>query len=192
VLETAQADPATEVSGRVLGLDLGARYIGIALSDSARRVAVPHGILVRGAEPAGDYRCLAAVVAEVGAVRVVAGLPLGLSGARGPAAAGVLAELAELGEVLCVPVDVLDERLTTRATDLSGLLAGAGARAGGAGRLGGAGRGGRPRRGNGSRARGAKRPTAPRVFAPDSPEVAHRPDAAAAALILEGWLAARR
>jgi len=192
VLVAVQADPATERLGRVLGLDLGERYIGIALSDSARRVAVPHGILVRGVEPAGDYRCLAGVVAEVGAVRVVAGLPIGLSGEAGPAAASVLAEVAAFADQLPVPVDVLDERLTSRATDLSVLLGGAGAPAGATGRARAGVRRGRRQRGSASRAPRAERPTAPRVFAPGAPEVAHRPDAAAAALILEGWLAARR
>jgi putative Holliday junction resolvase len=98
-----------------LGLDLGARRIGGAISDSDGRVATPIGTVER--EPSKnrsvDHRTIAGLVAEWGAEVVAVGLPLSLDGSTGPAAAAVLAEVAELAQVLAVPVETVDERFTT-------------------------------------------------------------------------------
>jgi putative Holliday junction resolvase len=56
---------------------------------------------------------VAALVADVGAERVVVGLPLSLDGSAGPAVRLVRAEVEELAERLCVPVEYHDERFTT-------------------------------------------------------------------------------
>lgn len=57
---------------------------------------------------------MAGLVSEYEAVGIVVGLPLSLSGEVGPAAAGVLAEVAELRSAVDVEVATMDERLTTR------------------------------------------------------------------------------
>jgi putative holliday junction resolvase len=101
--------------GRVLGVDLGTRRIGLALSDPAGRVATPHALVERSGDVAVDHRTILAHAREAGASRVVVGLPLSLSGDTGPAARAVLEEVEALralaGEE--VTVETHDERLTT-------------------------------------------------------------------------------
>jgi putative holliday junction resolvase len=98
---------------RALGLDLGERRIGVALSDSAGAVATPYELLERSQNRTEDHRRVAALVTETSAEVVVVGLPLSLDGSRGPAARAVEAEVAELRERLAVPVELWDERLST-------------------------------------------------------------------------------
>lgn len=116
---------------RVLGLDLGAKRIGVAISDSDRKVATPIEVVPRTArarrsgnragneDRAAVHRAIAALVEEWEAGLVVVGLPLSLSGEVGPAASGVLDEVAQLRATLSVPVETYDERLTTVTADRS-------------------------------------------------------------------------
>lgn len=103
----------------MVGIDLGGRRIGVAVSDPAGRLATPRRVLRRGRRRAGDHRAIAGIVGEVGAVRVVVGLPLTLGGEAGPAARQVMAEVDDLRRHLEVPVEVHDERLTTVAAERS-------------------------------------------------------------------------
>ena len=96
-----------------MGLDLGARRIGVAVSDPSGVVASPYEVIERSGDPAVDHAAIARLVEEVGADRVVVGLPLSLSGASGPAAEAASAEAEALGKVVGVPVETSDERLTT-------------------------------------------------------------------------------
>jgi putative holliday junction resolvase len=100
---------------RVLGLDLGARRIGVAVSAGA--LATPHSVLERAKDRAADHAAIAALVDEVGAERVVVGLPLSLDGKMGPSARAAATEAEMLGDVLSVPVETYDERLTTVTAD---------------------------------------------------------------------------
>jgi putative pre-16S rRNA nuclease len=99
--------------GRVLGLDLGSRRIGVAVSDSGRRVASPITTVARSGDRAADHRAVAGLVADYEAVGVVVGLPLTLSGEVGPAAAAVNDEVEEMRSELGIDVELVDERLTT-------------------------------------------------------------------------------
>jgi putative Holliday junction resolvase len=112
----------------VVGLDLGERRIGVAVSDRSGITAVPHTTLQRSgdADADADRRAIARVVAELGAERVVVGLPLSLDGTSGPAARAAEAEAHALAAVLPVPVELVDERFTTVTANRS--LAGAGVR----------------------------------------------------------------
>lgn len=101
-------------TGRVLGVDLGSRRIGVAVTDSGQTVATGVTALTRSGDRAGDHRALAALVAEYDAVGVVVGLPISLSGDAGPAAQQVLEEVAEIRATVGVEVATQDERLTTR------------------------------------------------------------------------------
>jgi putative Holliday junction resolvase len=101
--------------GRVLGLDLGDARIGVAISDGARRMAVPLGTVRTGAPD--DIKAIAALVTEHDVTLVVVGHPLQLSGE-----AGERAHLAErfaeaLRSLLPVEVRLQDERLSTAEAD---------------------------------------------------------------------------
>lgn len=101
----------TSPPGRVLGLDLGDVRIGVAISDDARRLAVPLGTVRAGAPQ--DLRAIAELVREHGVSLVVVGHPLSLSGRRGEAARRAEAFAEVLRAVLPVPVVLHDERLST-------------------------------------------------------------------------------
>ena len=93
------------VSARVLGLDLGSKRIGVALSDASATIATPFTVLHRAKRRADDHAAIARLVEEEEVQVVVVGLPLSLSGALGPAAQAAAAEAEALATVLGVPVD---------------------------------------------------------------------------------------
>ena len=102
--------------GRVAALDLWARRIGVAYSDSGRSLASPWGTIERSGDPERDRTAMVDAVREVEALTVVVGLPLSLSGQVGPAAQSALDEAAALRalfEPLGVSVETADERFTT-------------------------------------------------------------------------------
>lgn len=99
--------------GRLVGIDLGQRRIGVAVSDEARTVATGAGVIDRSESPDGDHAAIAALVAEYGATGVVVGVPYSLSGEVGPAAAAALDEVRVLAATLPVAVTTVDERLST-------------------------------------------------------------------------------
>ncbi|MCP5025165.1 MAG: Holliday junction resolvase RuvX [Actinomycetia bacterium] len=104
---------------RTLGIDLGSKRVGIALSDSAGVLATPYEVLQRSSDRQRDHRTIKAMVEELGVEIVVVGLPLSLDGSIGPAAEGALAEVEELRIALGVPVETYDERLTTVTAERS-------------------------------------------------------------------------
>jgi putative Holliday junction resolvase len=113
--------------GRVAALDLGARRIGVAYSDSRRTLASPWGTIARSGDPARDRSAVVEAVREVEALTVVVGLPLSLSGQVGPAARSALEEataLRALLEPLGVSVETADERFTTVEAERSLRVAG--------------------------------------------------------------------
>jgi len=102
--------------GRAVGIDLGARRIGIAVTDSAGTLATPRGTVVRTGDTERDRRALVDLVVEEEATVVVVGHPLSLDGTRGPAARAAEEEAASLAVLLephDVAVELFDERLTT-------------------------------------------------------------------------------
>ena len=101
--------------GRLLGLDLGNRRIGAAISDSARTVATGLKTLERTGDRGRDHRAIADLVAEYEAVGIVVGVPYSMSGAVGTAATAALEEVQSLRSVVDVEVVTVDERLTTVA-----------------------------------------------------------------------------
>jgi len=106
----------TARTGRALGVDLGSRRIGIALSDPAGVVATPRAVLERGDDAADDDRRIVELAAELGADVIVVGLPRSLSGRLGPAARAVLAEVETIREIAAargLSVETADERFST-------------------------------------------------------------------------------
>ena len=102
---------------RVIGLDLGSKRIGVALSDSSGTIATPFTVINRSKKQSEDHRAIAALVREEEAEAIVVGLPLSMSGDAGPAARAAVAECDVLATVVSVPVHLHDERLTTVAAD---------------------------------------------------------------------------
>lgn len=104
---------------RAIGLDLGSKRIGVALSDGAGRLATPFETVHRSGDRARDHRRIGELVAEAEAEIVVVGLPYRLDGSVGPAAAAAGQEAEELRCTLSVPVETYDERLTTVTAERS-------------------------------------------------------------------------
>jgi putative holliday junction resolvase len=98
---------------RALGVDLGSRRIGLAVSDAGGVLASPLTTLESTRDRPAVHRRLAEIVAEYEVETVVVGLPLGLDGTVGTAATGALAEVEALRDVLSVPVVTQDERFST-------------------------------------------------------------------------------
>lgn len=98
---------------RALGIDLGTRRIGVALSDSGGMLATPYELIRRVGDRTVEHGRIAELVEETGAEVVVVGLPLQLDGDEGRAVAIVRAEIRGLRKRLDVPVEEIDERFTT-------------------------------------------------------------------------------
>ena len=101
---------------RVLGVDLGERRIGLALTDPSGILASPHDTLERSGERGDDHRAIVAAAVDAEATRIVIGLPRSLSGDLGPSARSVLDEVAaitELARASAIEVDTYDERFST-------------------------------------------------------------------------------
>lgn len=101
---------------RVLGVDLGSRRIGLAATDPSNTLASPLAVLERGDDASDDHRAILAAAREIGARRIVVGLPVSLDGRQGPAARAVLVEVGNLKWLARperVSVDTYDERFTT-------------------------------------------------------------------------------
>ncbi|MGH9280961.1 MAG: Holliday junction resolvase RuvX [Acidimicrobiales bacterium] len=113
---------------RVVGLDLGERRIGVAVSDRGGVLAVGHTVLERAADRSADHAAIAALVAELAGECVVVGVPLSLDGTDGPAARAERDEVADLAGALAVPIETVDERLTTVTASRALAAAGVSAR----------------------------------------------------------------
>ena len=98
---------------RALGIDLGSKRIGVALSDSAGTLAVPYEVVHRSGQWEQDHRAIAALAEEAEVEVVVVGLPFSLDGSLGRAARRTLLEVRKLEAALPVPVETYDERLST-------------------------------------------------------------------------------
>ena len=110
---------------RVLAVDWGTRRVGLALSDALGITAQPLPPLTfpEGQDPAHApvwlARALVALAAEHEAVRIVLGLPLELSGARGEPAQAVDELAALLRARTTLPIELWDERFTSALAEQS-------------------------------------------------------------------------
>ena len=109
---------------RLLGLDLGTKTIGMALSDVTRSVATPYRTLQR-TKFTEDAKAIAAVIAENGVGAIVLGLPINLDGSEGPRAQSTRAFVRNLAPRIAVPMVLWDERLSTQAVERHLIEAGA-------------------------------------------------------------------
>jgi putative holliday junction resolvase len=98
---------------RYLGLDVGSRRIGVAVSDELGLTAQPVLTLERKPNQREDLRSLARLCRRFGVAAIVVGNPLHLSGQAGNRASKTQAFAGELGKLTGLPIHLWDERLTT-------------------------------------------------------------------------------
>lgn len=101
---------------RLLGLDLGTKTIGLALSDRGRRFASAYKTLKRS-----KFRADAAVLLDLCAAEsiggLILGLPINMNGTEGPRAQATRAFARNLAPLVALPIVLWDERLTTVAAE---------------------------------------------------------------------------
>ena len=105
---------ALPLSGKLLGLDLGTKTIGVAVADGMRYSATPLETIKRTKFTADAAR-LVALIAENEVVGIVLGLPLNMDGSEGPRAQSTRAFARNLARKMDVPIVFWDERLSTSA-----------------------------------------------------------------------------
>lgn len=98
---------------RAVGIDLGEKRIGVAISDSSGRLATPYEVVARTGSRDQDHRLIRAIVEEVEAEILVVGLPLSLDGSEGKAAQGARKEAEAIQQTILIPIEMHDERFTT-------------------------------------------------------------------------------
>ena len=101
---------------RLLGLDIGSKTIGLALSDVTLMVASPAETIKRG-KFAADAGRLSALIAEENVGGLVLGLPVQMDGAEGPRCQSVRQFADNLLEHIDLPIAFWDERLSTAAVE---------------------------------------------------------------------------
>jgi putative holliday junction resolvase len=108
--------PLLARDARLLGLDVGSKTIGMALSDVTRSVATPYDTIRRGKFTA-DAKTIREVVEKNQVGALVIGLPLNLDGSEGPRAQSTRAFARNLAAHVEVPMVFWDERLSTAAVE---------------------------------------------------------------------------
>ena len=102
--------------GALIGLDLGTKTIGVAVSDPDRRIAAPVETVARK-RFSDDAQRLIALAAERRAVGFVLGLPLNMDGSEGARAQSTRAFARNLARLTDLPIALWDERLSTVAVE---------------------------------------------------------------------------
>ena len=101
---------------RLIGIDLGTKTIGLALSDVTRMIATPLETIARTKFKA-DVARLLALVAEHKVAGLVLGLPINMDGSEGPRAQATRAFARNVAALTDVPILFWDERLSTAAAE---------------------------------------------------------------------------
>ena len=112
--DPAEFKAALAPGTRLIGLDLGEKTIGVAVSDTLLTVATPRTTLKRG-KFSTDAAVLETLIAENGAGGIVIGLPLNMDGTAGAAAQSARAFARNFASRAPVPILLWDERLSTAA-----------------------------------------------------------------------------
>lgn len=108
--------PLAATRGALMGLDLGTRTIGVAVSDGLRMAATGLETVVRR-KLSADLDRLAALAAPRGVAGIVLGMPRNMDGSFGPRAQATRAFAREIASRLALPVAYWDERLSTVAAE---------------------------------------------------------------------------
>jgi putative Holliday junction resolvase len=118
-------DQGVDGPGRVLALDYGKVRTGVATSDPSRTI-VQAGEPILKANSSDGLASIAALVASMGVTQVVVGLPVGLDGAETQQTARCRSFAARLAQHVEVPVELHDERFTSKLADRTVAATGSG------------------------------------------------------------------
>ena len=116
ILPLAEAAEHFAPRGALIGLDLGTKTIGVAVSDPDRRLATGVTTLARSNFTA-DAAKLLALAAERSAIGFVLGLPINMDGSEGPRAQSTRAFARNFAKLTELPIALWDERLSTAAVE---------------------------------------------------------------------------
>jgi putative Holliday junction resolvase len=116
VLPLAEAAAQLGARGALIGLDLGTKTIGVAVSDPDRKLATGVTTIARKNFTA-DARTLLDLAAERNATGFVLGLPINMDGSEGPRAQSSRAFARNLAKLTELPIALWDERLSTAAVE---------------------------------------------------------------------------
>jgi len=116
VLALMEAAALLPKRGALIGLDLGSKTIGVAVSDPDRRLAAPVETISRKRFTLDAERLLA-LAGERQAVGLVLGLPVNMDGTEGPRAQSTRAFARNLAKLTELPIALWDERLSTVAVE---------------------------------------------------------------------------
>lgn len=101
---------------RLIGLDVGSKTIGVALSDTTLTIATPMETIAR-TKFRNDAARLAAIVAEQKVGGFVIGWPVNMDGSEGPRCQSTMSFCENLSGVIDLPQTLWDERLSTAAVE---------------------------------------------------------------------------
>jgi putative Holliday junction resolvase len=116
VVDIADLPSALAKNAPVVGLDLGSKTIGVAVSDAGRMIASPLA-LVRRTKFTADAEALFKLMDGRGAAGIVIGLPVNMDGSEGPRAQSARAFARNLLRLKNIPIAFWDERLSTEAVN---------------------------------------------------------------------------
>jgi len=116
VLPLVEAAALLPPRGALIGLDLGSKTIGVAVSDPQRRLAAGVETITRKTFTV-DARRLLAITAERQAVGLVLGFPLNMDGTEGPRAQSTRSFARNLAKLTELPIALWDERWSTAAVE---------------------------------------------------------------------------
>jgi putative Holliday junction resolvase len=116
VLSLTEVAALMPARGALIGLDLGTKTIGVAVSDPDRRLATPVVTIARK-RFSDDAAHLFALAGERRATGFVLGLPINMDGSEGPRAQATRAFARNLAKLTELPIALWDERLSTAAVE---------------------------------------------------------------------------
>ena len=116
VLPLTEAATHFPPRGALIGLDLGTKTIGVAVSDPDRKLAMGVTTIARTTFTA-DAKMLLALAGERAAAGFVLGLPVNMDGSEGPRAQSMRAFARNFAKLTELPIALWDERLSTAAVE---------------------------------------------------------------------------
>ena len=116
ICELSDLNGLLAADARLMGLDLGTKTIGVAVSDLSRTIATARTTL-RRTKLSRDIEALRALIEGEGVGGIVVGLPVNMDGSEGPRAQSARDTAANLAKALALPVALWDERWSTVAAE---------------------------------------------------------------------------